>query len=292
MSGEMLKIPRYINNKRNVITLILGTAVFALLFINIFQPFNSRNWVPNINDFTYFLFSSLIILTAMCVIAISRVAMFYYAKKHDISLVSYLFWILGEILAMSFFFTLFPIFALKVIVDFGELYKQAISYTSLVILFPYTILFLYFELQEKDKIIKMLGNQQAASQSEQANNQVSFCDERGDVRLVVAADSLFYIEASDNYVDIHYLNKGRIVNFLLRNSLKNIEKAFADRKLLRCHRSYIVNPNKVKIIRKTEEGLCIDFDCDGIPNIPISKTYSTRVLEQFSGLTLDADNLS
>lgn len=292
MSGEMLKIPRHINNKKNVITLILGTAVFALFFINIFQPFNSRNWVPNINDFTYFLFSSLIILTAMCVIAISRVVMFYYAKKHDISLVSYLVWILGEILAMSFFFTLFPIFALKVHVDFSALYKQAISYTSLVILFPYSILFLYFELQEKNKIIKMLGNQQAASQSEQANNQMSFCDERGDVRLVVAADSLFYIEASDNYVDIHYLNKGRIVNFLLRNSLKNIEKSFSDRKLLRCHRSYIVNANKVRIIRKTEEGLCIDFDYDGIPNIPISKTYSTRVLEQFSGLTPDADNLS
>lgn len=292
MSGEMLKIPRHINNKKNVITLILGTAVFALFFINIFQPFNSRNWVPNINDFTYFLFSSLIILTAMCVIAISRVVMFYYAKKHDISLVSYLFWILGEILAMSFFFTLFPIFALKVNVDFSALYKQAISYTSLVILFPYSILFLYFELQEKNKIIKMLGNQQAASQSEQANNQMSFCDERGDVRLVVAADSLFYIEASDNYVDIHYLNKGRIVNFLLRNSLKNIEKSFSDRKLLRCHRSYIVNANKVRIIRKTEEGLCIDFDYDGIPNIPISKTYSTRVLEQFSGLAPDADNLS
>ncbi len=292
MSGEMLKIPRHINNKKNVITLILGTAVFALFFINIFQPFNSRNWVPNINDFTYFLFSSLIILTAMCVIAISRVVMFYYAKKHDISLVSYLVWILGEILAMSFFFTLFPIFALKVNVDFSALYKQAISYTSLVILFPYSILFLYFELQEKNKIIKMLGNQQAASQSEQANNQMSFCDERGDVRLVVAADSLFYIEASDNYVDIHYLNKGRIVNFLLRNSLKNIEKSFSDRKLLRCHRSYIVNANKVRIIRKTEEGLCIDFDYDGIPNIPISKTYSTRVLEQFSGLTPDADNLS
>lgn len=292
MSGEMLKIPRHINNKKNVITLILGTAVFALFFINIFQPFNSRNWVPNINDFTYFLFSSLIILTAMCVIAISRVVMFYYAKKHDISLVSYLVWILGEILAMSFFFTLFPIFALKVNVEFSALYKQAISYTSLVILFPYSILFLYFELQEKNKIIKMLGNQQAASQSEQANNQMSFCDERGDVRLVVAADSLFYIEASDNYVDIHYLNKGRIVNFLLRNSLKNIEKSFSDRKLLRCHRSYIVNANKVRIIRKTEEGLCIDFDYDGIPNIPISKTYSTRVLEQFSGLTPDADNLS
>lgn len=292
MSGEMLKIPRHINNKKNVITLILGTAVFALFFINIFQPFNSRNWVPKINDFTYFLFSSLIILTAMCVIAISRVVMFYYAKKHDISLVSYLVWILGEILAMSFFFTLFPIFALKVNVDFSALYKQAISYTSLVILFPYSILFLYFELQEKNKIIKMLGNQQAASQSEQANNQMSFCDERGDVRLVVAADSLFYIEASDNYVDIHYLNKGRIVNFLLRNSLKNIEKSFSDRKLLRCHRSYIVNANKVRIIRKTEEGLCIDFDYDGIPNIPISKTYSTRVLEQFSGLTPDADNLS
>ena len=140
MSSSEIKIPRYINSKKNIVTLILGTAVFALLFINVFQPFNSRLWVEGISDFKYFLFSSLIILTAMCVIAISRVVMFYYAKKHDISLFSYVIWIFAEILAMSFFFTLFPIFALNVSVEFGELYKQAISYTCLIILFPYIIL--------------------------------------------------------------------------------------------------------------------------------------------------------
>lgn len=288
MSSSEIKIPRYINSKKNIVTLILGTAVFALLFINVFQPFNSRLWVEGISDFKYFLFSSLIILTAMCVIAISRVVMFYYAKKHDISLFSYVIWIFAEILAMSFFFTLFPIFALNVSVEFGELYKQAISYTCLIILFPYIILLLYFELEEKNRIIKMLGAVQSASQNENANAQMSFVDEKGELRLVVAAESLYYIEASDNYVDIHYFNKGRLVSFLLRNSLKNIEKTFIDRKLLRCHRSFIVNSNKVKIIRKTEDGLCVDFDCEGVPNIPISKTYSSRFLEQFSGINVDA----
>jgi len=286
MSAE-IKIPRYINDKKNVVTLVLGTATFALLFINIFQPFNSRNWVSGISDFTYFLFSSLIILTAMCVIAISRIVMYYYAKKRDITLLSFVLWILAEILAMSFFFTLFPIFALHVDVEFGELYKQAISYTSLILLFPYSILWLYFDLEEKKKIIRMLGEAQVASQKNQPTSQMSFCDEKGDVRLVVSSDCLFYIEASDNYVDIHYLNKGKLVNFLLRNSLKNVEKAFYERKLLRCHRSFIVNLNKVKIIRKTEDGLCIDFDFEGVPNIPISKTYSGRVLEQFSGLNIE-----
>lgn len=285
MSAE-IKIPHYINDKKNVVTLILGTATFALLFINVFQPFNSRNWVIGISDFTYFLFSSLIILTAMCVIAISRVVMYYYAKKRDISLLSFVLWILAEILAMSFFFTLFPIFALHVNVEFGELYKQAISYTSLILLFPYSILWLYFDLEEKNKIIKMLGETQA-SQSNQQSGQMSFRDEKGEIRLVVSADSLFYIEASDNYVDIHYLNKGKLVSFLLRNSLKNIEKEFFERKLLRCHRSFIVNLNKVKIVRKTEDGLCIDFDFDGVPNIPISKTYSGRILEQFSSLNIE-----
>ncbi len=283
MSSE-LQIPRYLNEKSNVIKLVVGTAVFALFFINVFQPFNSRNWVSGVNDFTYFLFSSLIILTAMCVIAISRVVMYYYARKHRISYIDYGIWVVAELLAMSFFFTLFPMFALHVDIEFLDLYKQAITYSTLIICIPYTIAILLFILEEKNKIIQLLGEQQAAAQNQQANNQLSFYDEKGEMRLVVSADSLFYVEASDNYVNIHYLSKGRLVQFLLRNSLKNIELMFPERDLVRCHRSYIVNFNKVKIIRKSEDGLNVDFDYDGVPNIPISKTFSARVLERFSGL--------
>ena len=101
------KIPAYLYEKSNIVRLILLTATFALLFINIFQPFGSRGWYPHISDFKYFFFSSLIILTGMLVVVVSRLIMLAYTKKNDLYLWQYLLWILVEIVAMSLFYTLF-----------------------------------------------------------------------------------------------------------------------------------------------------------------------------------------
>jgi len=82
------KIPAYLYEKSNIVRLILLTATFALLFINIFQPFGSRGWYPHISDFKYFFFSSLIILTGMLVVVVSRLIMLAYTKKNDLYLCS------------------------------------------------------------------------------------------------------------------------------------------------------------------------------------------------------------
>lgn len=74
------KIPPYIYKKSNLILLVVFTAVFALLFINIYKPFESPQWYP-ITKFEYFLYSSLIILTGVLVVVISRIVLFYYTKK-------------------------------------------------------------------------------------------------------------------------------------------------------------------------------------------------------------------
>ena len=49
---------------------------------------------------------------------------------------------------------------------------------------------------------------------------------------------------------------------------------------MRIHRSYIVNFSRVKLLKRTNEGLMIDFDMEGVPNIPVSKTYMDTVMEQ------------
>lgn len=87
------KIPAYLYDKTNIIRLILLTAFFALFFINVFQPFGSRGWYPYISDFKYFFFSSLIILTGMLVVVVSRMIMFSYAKKHTILYPKYAIWV-------------------------------------------------------------------------------------------------------------------------------------------------------------------------------------------------------
>lgn len=282
------KIPAYLYEKSNVVRLILLTATFALLFINIFQPFGSRGWYPHISDFKYFFFSSLIILTGMLVVVVSRLIMLAYTKKNDLFLWQYLFWILVEIVAMSLFYTLFSKYIPKEGLnrDILEIFRQSTINTSLVLLLPYAILWLYFSWRDKNNLLEKLA--QAEPSVEVAKkNLVAFPDEKGELKISIMLENLLYVDSADNYATIHYLNKSKLSHYLIRNSLKWMEENLTkDSPLVRCHRSYIVNLDKVKVLRKTKEGIFLELDTDSTPDIPVSKTYYERVMSKFSKYTV------
>ena len=278
------KIPAYLYEKGNIIRLILLTALFALFFINVFEPFGSRDWYPNISDLKYFFFSSLIILTGMLVVVISRWIMFSYSKRHDILYWQYFAFILGEILTMALFYTFF----VKYIAGGGhgrsilEIYKESTTNTSLVLLLPYAILWLYFSLREKNKLLQKMDSIYD-SESEQKKSLIVFPDEKGEMKISIMQENLLYIESADNYVTIHYLNKSKVVHYLLRNSLKWIEENLTkDGSLVRCHRSFIINLDNVKVLQKTKNGIFLELDIENTPDIPVSKTYYTQVMDKFS----------
>ena len=102
------KIPGYIYEKSNIVRLILLTALFALVFINIYKPFSSSSWY-SVSEFKFFVFSSLIILTGVLVVVISRIVMYYWGKKHEITTGAYGLWILLEIFFMSLFYTIYTL---------------------------------------------------------------------------------------------------------------------------------------------------------------------------------------
>ena len=68
---------------------------------------------------------------------------------------------------------------------------------------------------------------------------------------------------------------------MLRNTLKTIEETLEYTNVLRCHRSYMVNFDQVKMIRREKDGAYIDFGIEGVSDIPISKTYSEKVTRWF-----------
>ena len=281
-----IKIPAYLYEKSDIIRLILLTALFALLFINIFQPFDSRSWYPHISDFYYFFFSSLIILTGMLVVAISRWLMFRFAKKHDIVYWQYLVWILCEIVTMSLFYSLF----IKLFTESGkgrefvEIFQESATNTSLVLLLPYAILWLYFAFREKKRLLQEMNNANGEKEIENPKKAlIAFPDEKGEMRITIIQDNLLYIESSDNYVTIHYLNKSKLSHYLLRNSLKWIDENLTkDTSLVRCHRSYIVNLDNVKVLQKNKDGIFLELDTLNTSDIPVSKTYYDQVMKKFS----------
>jgi hypothetical protein len=272
-------IPSYQNEKQNIVRLILFTSLFALVFINMYSPFGSDKWF-NVTRLQFFTYSSLIILTGVLVVVISRVIMYQVSKRHSIVLWQYLVWIFAEVLSMSLSYAVFEKFILKDARLFEDLVKTSSRNTALVLLLPYSVLWLYFSWRDKKEQIERL----AEGQSLPANtrNMIAFYDDKGILKFSVKKENLLYLESAENYVSICYINKDKVSKYLLRDTLKKIEETFSGTEIIRCHRSYMVNFEKVKVIRRDRDGLKLGFDDPLVNDIPVSKTYINPVMETFS----------
>lgn len=280
-------IPSYLNEKSNIVRLILFTSLFALVFINIYFPFGADRWF-DLTKFEFLTYSSLVILTGVLIVVISRMIMFYRGKRNVIYLWQYLVWIAGEILLMALFYALFEKFVLEDSRDFAFLVKLSARNTALVLLLPYSVMWLYLSWRDKNQQIERMSDLPAASDG--ARDMIPFFDEKSILRFSVKKENLLYIESAENYVNIYYLNKGKIAGYLLRDTLKKMEEKFADTMIIRCHRSYMVNFEKVRVIRKEKDGLKLELEISAVPDIPVSKTYVDNVMLTFSRFSRMTDN--
>jgi hypothetical protein len=272
-------IPPYLNEKQNIIRLILFTSLFALVFINAYSPFGADRWY-NLTRFEFFTYSSLTILLGVLVVVISRILMYHVCKRHTINIWQYLLWIFAEIFSMALAYGLFEKLFLKDARMFTELVKNSSRNTALVLLLPYSVLWLYFSWRDKKEQIERLADY--PSSSENSRNMIPFYDDKGILRFSIKKENLLYLESAENYVNICYLNKGKVSKYLLRDTLKKIEENFSGTEIVRCHRSYMVNFEKVKVIRKDKDGLKLEFDNPSVTDIPVSKTYVNTVMQTFS----------
>jgi DNA-binding LytR/AlgR family response regulator len=280
-------LPPYLYEKRNIARLILFTALFALVFINIYSPFGADRWF-NLTKLEFLTYSSLVILTGVLVVVISRIVMYYVCRKHIINILQYLAWIFAEIMLMALFYAIFEKFILKDSRVFTDLVKLSARSTALVLLLPYSVLWLYFSWRDKEEQIERMAEIQSFSGN--MRDMIPFYDDKSVLKFSVKKESLLYLESTENYVSICYLNKGKITKYLLRDTMKKMEENFAGTEIVRCHRSYMVNFEKVKVIRKDKDGLKLELDNPSVIDIPVSKTYVDNVMQIFSRFSSLTDN--
>lgn len=86
-------------------------------------------------------------------------------------------------------------------------------------------------------------------------------------------DDIIYIQSSDNYIEVSYLENGVLKRALIRSKISSVKETFPA--LLQTHRSYLINPFHFKQWKnknnKTSLVLINDLE------IPISKTYLDNV---------------
>ena len=150
------EIPEYFTDRRNIVSFVLFTAIFALVFINIYAPFGVDSWL-NVTDFQLFFYSSIVILIGMLVIAISRFMMYLLSRKKSIRYGEYALWIFGEILSMAFVYALIQRFYLQGQKDFMEIMRNTVRITAFIILLPYVIYWLYLSFKEKYTLLEKMS---------------------------------------------------------------------------------------------------------------------------------------
>ncbi len=272
------RLPVYLTEKGNIVTTILFTAGFALLFLNLYIPFGVGTWFE-VSKPTLLLYASGVILAGVLVVAISRILMYHHVKRGKSLLIwHYLVWVAAEILAMALFFTFVEIVFLHDQRPFAELLVRSVQNTSLTLLLPYTFLWLWFAGRDSKK--KLSGIMELPETSSQ-RPMVHLRDEKGVLRLSLKHTDLLYLQGSDNYVTVFYQAQEKMTKFMLRNTLRTLEEELKEEAIIRCHRSWLVNIAKVKLIRREKDGLTLELDSIPPSTVPVSRTYMHDVLAAF-----------
>ena len=93
--------------------------------------------------------------------------------------------------------------------------------------------------------------------------------------LKISAQNLFYIESSDNYSTVFYQKEtdGKLQKELLRSSLTRLESQISSSNIVRCHRSFIVNLDKVTKVTGNAQGYKLHLSSHELV-VPVARKYS------------------
>lgn len=255
----MHKIPASILSAPTLLLHVLAMPVFYLGFILIYRS----AWMLAFLDAG--LGAVFNVLMLMCILigvmCASRIPMTLTRNSLNLNWWYYVLWSFAEIVVFSCFAALYMALVYGDYGYFpalGECFR--ISFATLS--YPYLLIALFITLIKPDE--------------EMANEEdlVRFADSTGRLKLVIANDVILYVEAQENYVSIHYMEGEKQKEYSLRQSMRGIEELMDKHGIIRCQRSYFVNPRHVTVLRRDKEGMIqAELDVTSTKPVPVSPKY-------------------
>ncbi|MCF0164963.1 MAG: LytTR family transcriptional regulator [Bacteroidales bacterium] len=263
------------------------SVLFALVFLTVYTPFSQTAWFY-VGSTSRFLWTIIFVCVSTTFLVLSRVLTSYVVKrKKHFSTSLFYVWRAGEIVAIGCFHALISINLIKVS-GFSPAFivAKSILVTIVALGFPTLVMDLIFLLRDTRKMLMVTHSDVIESDGDTIPDNteiINIADNRGVLKLSIRLENLYYIKSEDNYVKVFYMKQGTLTHYLLRAKIQSIDDNFqSKRSLARCHRSYIVNLNNVKGIRNEAGGFYLDFDVEGMDSIPVSKTYSQKIVTLFT----------
>ena len=249
------------------ITHSLVIPFFILVFTIYYRPYVVYEHLSM--DNASFTFNATILFSIVLVsLSITRGWLYLFGRFRGISTVFYLVWCFAEILVAALFCSLYLVLMSDDLSFFETAGKSFINLLAMAV-YPCGFLWFGFEVHARS------GD--APVQTDDGS-LIRFYDEYKKLRLVIAPEAVMFIKSEDNYVQIHYLDRYRTKKFILRSSMRALEEDLSRRGLVRCHRSYFINPSFIKIVHRDPSGLIVaELNQDGFESIPISRKYQDEI---------------
>ncbi|MBO9635056.1 MAG: LytTR family transcriptional regulator [Chitinophagaceae bacterium] len=111
---------------------------------------------------------------------------------------------------------------------------------------------------------------------------ISFTGENNNEKFMVEDHQLIYIESASNYVKLFFEKNGRVNYTIIRSTMKKVEEILQGHAMFfRCHRTYIVNLDKVEAVEGNAQGYKLKIT-GSEERLPVSrnlnKEFSDRLL--------------
>ncbi len=248
---------RFIPQLLHIIILPISFFVFMLIYTpSGIMDFLGHEWFG-----VHLTIMSSIILLSICVARI-----LYYFIPMRLNYTLYVFWCFAEIIFSSFFVALYLWLVLDKPMPYFDMLTTSFKYLFLTLTIAYAILTLSIRVYDyHNRISENVGT---------AVRRMRFYDNQHNLKLVLFPTVILYIQAEENYVNINYVENDRVKEFVLRSSMKALDELCQDHGLVRCHRSFYINPARIKVLRKDKDGIMYaELDADDVRTIPVSKTY-------------------
>ena len=273
----------------NIVISLIVSVLYALVFLVIYSPYSDTAWF-GLAKSESFLLTTTFVVASILLLIVSRILM-YFSSKNIVKMtyLKYSLWLFVEIILIGVFHAVLSMVYVK-ITDFSVSYivTKSILITLLALGVPYVVSSMWVTIKDMRNTLFVTDTNNIASDGEaiaQNIDIINIADNKGVLKLSVKLDNLYYIKAEDNYTIVNYTKNGLLNRYMVRCKIQTIEDNFTNTPLMRCHRTYIVNTQKIKVLRHESDGFYMDFDFDGIDPIPVSKTYSEAVVKRFSGET-------